>query len=74
MNTLGSSLDVNLFGAGSIESLRVALRFSGAISLPITLESALFVRLHPLALVGELVDWLTASALPCSITDWRLHC
>jgi hypothetical protein len=41
-------------------------------SLPIILESALFVRLHPLVVLGELLDWLTTSVVVCVTTGWWL--
>ena len=65
--------NIAFFGAGVAGSLRFALCIWGAISLPIVLESALFVRLHPLVVVGQLFDWLTTSVLACVITGWWLQ-
>lgn len=33
----------------------------GALALPILLESAIFIRLHRLVVLGRLLDWLTTS-------------
>jgi hypothetical protein len=44
----------------------------GAISLPIIFESALFIRLHPLVVIGQLLDWLSTSVAASVITAWWL--
>ena len=58
--TLIVRFHVASFAAGMAGSLRFAVCLWGAISLPTILESAIFVRLHPLVVLGELLDWLTA--------------
>ena len=35
----------------------------GAFALPIILEGAVFINLHPLVVVGRLLDWLSTSLL-----------
>jgi hypothetical protein len=65
--------DIAFFGAGLVGSLRFALCIWGAISLPMILESAIFIRLHPMVVLGQLLDWLTTSVLACVITGWWLH-
>jgi hypothetical protein len=65
--------NIAFFGAGLIGNLRFALCIWGAISLPIVLESAIFIRLHPMVVFGQLLDWLSTSVLACVITGWWLH-
>ena len=44
----------------------------GAFALPIVLEGAVFINLHPLVVVGRLLDWLSTSLLATVITAlWR---
>ncbi|HEY2627433.1 MAG TPA: hypothetical protein VGI41_11855 [Candidatus Udaeobacter sp.] len=45
----------------------------GALALPILLESAIFVRLRRLVVIGRLLDWLTTSVLACAIIWWWLR-
>jgi hypothetical protein len=61
--------NVGSFSVGLAGSIRFALCIWGAISLPIILESALFIRLHPLVVVGQLLDWLTTSLAACVVTS-----
>jgi hypothetical protein len=61
--------NVGGFSVGLAGSIRFALCIWGAISLPIILESALFIRLHPLVVVGQLLDWLTTSLAACVVTS-----
>jgi hypothetical protein len=63
---------VSIFPVGLAGSIRFALCIWGAISLPIILESALFIRLHPFVVVGQLLDWLTTSVAGCVVTSWWL--
>jgi hypothetical protein len=70
--TLIVRFNVAFFAAGMAGSLRFAMCLWGAISLPMILESAIFVRLHPLVVLGELLDWLTTSVVVCVTTGWWL--
>jgi hypothetical protein len=70
--TLIVRFNVAFFAAGMAGSLRFAVCLWGAISLPTILESAIFVRLHPLVVLGELLDWLTTSLVVCVTTGWWL--
>jgi hypothetical protein len=63
---------VGIFPVGLAGSVRFALCIWGAISLPIILESALFIRLHPFVVVGQLLDWLTTSVAAGVVTSWWL--
>jgi hypothetical protein len=64
--------NVGISPVGLAGSIRFALCIWGAISLPIILESALFIRLHPFVVVGQLLDWLTTSVAACVVTSWWL--
>jgi hypothetical protein len=46
--------------------------YLGAISLPTIFESALFIRLHPLVVIGQLLDWLSTSVAASVVTGWWL--
>ena len=70
--TLFIRFGVGFFGTGILANLRFALCIWGAISLPIVLESAVFIRLHPLVVLGQLLDWLSTSVLASLITGWWL--
>jgi len=70
--TLIVRFGVGFFGAGLVANLRFAFCIWGAMSLPILLESAVFIRLHPLVVVGQLLDWLSTSILASLITGWWL--
>jgi hypothetical protein len=62
-----------LFALGVVGNLRFAFCLWGAIALPIIVSTALFVRLHPLVVVGQLLDWLTTSVVACLVTGWWLR-
>lgn len=47
-----------------------ALAVWGVFALPITLEAAIFIRLHPLVVLGQLLDWLTTILLATLMTAW----
>jgi hypothetical protein len=70
--TLVVRFHVASFGEGIVGNLRFALCVWAAIGFPIILESAVFVRLHPFVVLGQLLDWLTLSILTCLITGWWL--
>jgi hypothetical protein len=59
-----------VWSPGFGDSIRFALCLWGAVSLPIVLESAFFIRLHPLVVIGQLLDWLTVAVLACVVTGW----
>lgn len=68
--TLIVRFNVAIFAAGLHGRLLFAIAIRGAMSLPIILESALFIHLHPLVVLGQLLDWLTTSLLGCVVTGW----
>jgi hypothetical protein len=70
--TLVVRFKVGIFAVGLQGSFYFAICIWGALALPILLESAIFVRLHRLVVVGRLLDWLTTSVLACIIIWWWL--
>ncbi len=70
--TLIVRFQMGLFATGFQGSLYFAICIWGALALPILLESAIFVRLHRLVVLGQLLDWLTTSVLACTIIWWWL--
>jgi len=70
--TLIVRFNVACFSAGPGGSLRFALCLWAAMPLPIILESAIFIRLHRLVVVGQLLDWLTTLVVTCLGTGWWL--
>jgi hypothetical protein len=65
--------NVAVFAGGLCGSVLFALSLWGAVALPIILESALFIRLHPLVVFGQVLDWLTTTLLATVITGWWLR-
>jgi len=70
--TLVVRFKVGTFAVGFQGSFYFAICIWGALALPILLESAIFVRLHRLVVLGRLLDWLTTSVLACTIIWWWL--
>lgn len=44
-----------------------------AFAVPVLLNQVLYINLHPLFVVGLLVNWLTTSLLASVITGWWLE-
>jgi len=63
---------MGLFAIGVHGSLSFAVCIWGALALPILLESGIFIRLHRLVVLGQLLDWLTTSVLACLVTSFWL--
>jgi hypothetical protein len=64
---------LGIFAGGFFGSVLFAICLWGAIALPIIVESALFIKLHPLVTVGRLLDTLCTSLLACVVTWWWLR-
>ena len=71
--TLMVRFNVAVFAIGYCGSFRFALCLWGALAMPILLESALFIRLHRLVVVGQLLDWFTTVLLAALVTAWWLR-
>src|ERR1700704_2730147 len=56
--TLIVRFNVAMFAQGFLGSVLFGICIWGATALPLILESALFVRFHPLVVVGRLLDCL----------------
>jgi len=64
---------VAVFAGGLGGSVLFAISLWGAVTLPMILESALFIRIHPLVVLGRVLDWLTTLLLAAVITGWWLR-
>jgi hypothetical protein len=58
------------FAAGIDGGLQFALVCWGVFALPVVLGSAIYINLHPLVVVGQLLDWLSTSLLATLATAW----
>ena len=58
------------FAAGVGGSVQFGLMCWGVFALPIVLGSAIYINLHLLVVVGQLLDWLSVSLLATVITAW----
>jgi len=60
----------DLFASGIHCVVAFAFTLWAVLALPIILEAAIFIKLHPLVVLGQLLDWLTTSLLATLITAW----
>jgi hypothetical protein len=58
------------FAAGMGGSVQFAFSCWCVFALPIILGAAIYINLHPLVVVGQLLDWLSVSVLATGITAW----
>jgi hypothetical protein len=63
----------NFLGTGLQHVIGFAFVVWAVFAVPIILDTAIFVRLHPMVVVGQLFDWLTVSLLATLITAWWQH-
>ena len=70
--TVITRFQIAFFGAGMFPSIRFGLCLWGALSVPMILEEAIYIRLHPLVVVGQLLDWLSTLVLASAVTGWWL--
>ena len=61
------------FSAGIGGSIRFAFACWCVFALPIVLGDAIYINLHPLVVLGQLLDWLSTSLLATVITAWWRH-
>jgi hypothetical protein len=61
----GGTLGDGLYGAAFF-----AVMGWGAFAVPILLNHAIYVNLHPLVTIGLLLNWLTTALLASMITGW----
>lgn len=61
------------FGAGMYGAICFAIVGWIAFVGPVLLNTSIYVNLHPLVVVGLLLNWLTTALLACGLTGWWLH-
>lgn len=71
--TLVVRFNISVFAMGFPGALLFAIAIWLMLALPILLESAVYINLHPLVVVGQLLNWLTTSTLACLSTAWWLR-
>ena len=71
--TLIVRFNVGIFAIGFQGALLFAIAIWLVLALPILLESAVYINLHPLVVVGQLINWMTTLVLACVITAWWLR-
>jgi len=59
-----------VFGGGLDRAGAFAVLIWLGMAAPLALDAAIYIRLHPLVLVGQLLDWLTTSILACVLAAW----
>jgi hypothetical protein len=63
----------SVFAADVTGGIRFALACWCVFALPIVLGAAIYINLHPLVVLGQLLDWLSTSLLATAITAWWQH-
>ena len=71
--TLVVRFNVGIFALGFHGALLFAIAIWLALALPILLELAIYINLHPLVVVGQFTTWLSTSVLACLVTAWWLR-
>jgi hypothetical protein len=61
---------VGLFSDGIAGAFRFAAAIWIALAAPVAIESAIYIRMHSMVVLGQVIDWLTTSILTCVITGW----
>jgi hypothetical protein len=61
-------LHIGFFADGVVGALRFAAVIWIALAAPVAIEAAIYVRIHSMVVVGQVLDWLTTAVLACTIT------
>jgi Protein of unknown function (DUF1761) len=61
---------VGLFSDGIAGAFRFGATIWIALAAPVAIESAIYIRVHSMVVLGQVIDWLTTSILACVITAW----
>ena len=61
---------VGWFSGGIVGAFRFAAVIWMAMAAPVAIESAIYIRMHSMVVLGQVIDWLTTSILACVITAW----
>jgi len=59
---------VSFFADGLVGALRFAAIIWIALAAPVAIEAAIYVRMHSMVVLGQVIDWLTTAVLACGIT------
>jgi len=65
---LVARFQVGFFADGMVGALRFAALIWIALSAPVAIEAAIYVRMHSMVVLGQVIDWLTTTILACAIT------
>lgn len=65
---LVASFHVAFFADGMVGALRFAAAIWIALAAPVAIEAAIYVRMHSMVVLGQVIDWLTTVILACAIT------
>jgi hypothetical protein len=63
---------VAFFSDGIAGALRFAAVLWLALAAPVAIETGIYVRLHSMVVLGQVIDWLTTAILACVITAFWL--
>jgi hypothetical protein len=58
---------VGFFSEGIPGALRFAVAIWIALIAPVIVEAAIYVRLHSMVVLGQVLDWLTTAVLACVV-------
>jgi len=61
---------VGFFSEGIPGALRFAVVIWIALLAPVIVEAAIYIRLHSMVVLGQVLDWLTTCILACGVTAW----
>lgn len=64
---------VGFFSEGMAGALRFAAVIWIALIAPVIVEAAIYVRLHSMVVLGQVLDWLTTTILACGITSFWIR-
>jgi len=64
---------VGWFSGGIVGAFRFAAAIWMAMAAPVAVESAIYIRMHSMIVLGQVIDWLTTSILACVITAWWIR-
>src|SRR5437667_11024188 len=65
---LVARVHVGFCADGMVGALRFAAVIWIALAAPGAIEAAIYVRMHSMVVLGQVIDWLTTAILACAIT------
>jgi hypothetical protein len=63
---------VAFFSDGIAGALRFAAVIWIAFAAPVAIEAAIYIRLHSMVVLGQVLDWLTTAVITCVVTAFWL--